>query len=508
MKTMKIIPITLLCLMITVTLVSATHTTTVTMTPNSWAKNTVKTVSVSVTNNGADNIVNVELVVPQDSNHVPLYIVGDVTRPEGWTFTLKGDPVTKITWVATGSGIASGNSLNLFGIDLTSPSASGNYNWAWTTTDNKVGTYTGSITTTVGQAPVSYFVISGVPTSSIAGNSFKFNVKAFGDDNQIKTDYTGTVTFTSTDIKAILPFGYTFLVSDYGSKDFSITFKSAGTQTFTITDSSAGISKDSLKVLVKPGAATDIGILPENKQVSINEKVEFQVLAKDNYDNTFDVTDKATLTIDKKAGGSWNKNVYTTENEGTWIVIANYNSLVSGTTLIVKAGVTTQINKTTIVTPTEQINITSAIEGVKPEMELTAPDKVTIAPGANDTVIVTVNNYGSSDLKNVEVNVSGIPSDWVNIYPLLNDVPANSSKDYLVIIFVPQNETESKTIVFTASSAEGVSATGNTSLVISTAPTGIFALPKNLLQLGVVIIAVAAVVIIGWELWFRKPKSK
>jgi len=35
-----------------------------------------------------------------------------------------------------------------------------------------------------------------------------------------------------------------------------------------------------------------------------------------------------------------------------------------------------------------------------------------------------------------------------------------------------------------------------------------FTFPKDVLQLGVVIIAVAAVVIIGWELWFKKPKSK
>jgi hypothetical protein len=31
-------------------------------------------------------------------------------------------------------------------------------------------------------------------------------------------------------------------------------------------------------------------------------------------------------------------------------------------------------------------------------------------------------------------------------------------------------------------------------------------LTKNLLNLGIVIIAVAALILIGWELWFRKPK--
>jgi hypothetical protein len=495
MKIAKIMPIAILFLIVSVTIVSATHTSTVTMTPSSWTKNTEKAISISVTNNGPDNIVKVELIVPKDSNQVPIYVVNDVTRPEGWTYSIS---TSRITWVTTGSGIASGSSLNLFGIDVTSPSTSGDYKWSWTTTDNKGGNYTGTVTTTVGKAPVSYFVISGAPTSSIAGNSFKINVKAYGDDNQIKTDYSGTISFTSTDINAILPSDYAFQATGYGSKDFTITYKTSGNQTFTVKDSTAGISKESTKTSVKPGAATDIGINPEDKTVSAGEKVEYIVLAKDALGNVFDVTGDATLTIDKKAGGSWNKSVYTTEKEGTWIAIASYGSLVSGTTLTV--------GKVTVVTPTEQINITPTVPEV-PVLSLTIPETITIAPGANDTTVVTVNNNGDKELTGVEINVSGVPSEWVSIYPLLNDIPAKSSKDYLVIIFVPQNETESRTVVFTAKSGEQT-ASENTSLVISSAPTGTFTMPKNLLQLGVVIIAVAAVVIIGWELWFKKPKAK
>jgi hypothetical protein len=75
-------------------------------------------------------------------------------------------------------------------------------------------------------------------------------------------------------------------------------------------------------------------------------------------------------------------------------------------------------------------------------------------------------------------------------------------------VFVPQNESGTKEINFIAKSSEGVNATKSTELVISSAPTGTLVMPKNILQLGVVIIAVAAVVIIGWELWFKKPKPK
>ena len=166
-----------------------------------------------------------------------------------------------------------------------------------------------------------------------------------------------------------------------------------------------------------------------------------------------------------------------------------------------------------MVTPTEQVNITESIPTgttgeVVPQMSLTVPESIKIAPGANETTIVTVNNNGDKGLTGVEVKVTGVPSEWINIYPLLNDIPAKSSKDYLVMVFVPSNETESKTLEFSAKSSEGVTATNNVSLTLTKTPTGSFAMPKNVLQLGVVIIAVAAVVIIAWELWFKKPKSK
>lgn len=495
MKTAKILYAAILFL-ITVTLVNANHTASLTMTPSSWAKNTEKSVSITVTNNGPDNIVKIELFVPLDSNKNPIYIVGDITRPEGWTYTVTGSPITKITWIATGQGIASGSSLGLFGIDVTSPDTSGDYKWSWITTDNKGQTYSGTVTTTVGKAPLAYFVISGVPTSLNAGGTFKINVKAYGDDGQIKTDYTGTIHFTSTDAKAVLPSDYTFTASDYGSKDFTITYKTAGEQSFKIEDSLAGISKESVKTLVKAGTPIEITITPQDKKVNVGDTVEFKVLAKDSFENEIDVTNKATISIDKKAGGSWNASVYKTENEGTWVVIASYNNLFAGTTLTVI--------KVTEVVPPENV---TEIPEVVPEISLSVPESITIAPGANDTTIITVNNNGNVELKGVEIEVSGVPSDWISIYPLQNDIPAKSSKDYLVIIFVPKNESGTKTIEFKAKAGE-LTATKNTSLTISAAPTGIFAMPKNLLQLGVVIIAVAAVVIIGWELWFKKPKSK
>ena len=488
----------ILCIAISATLVLATHTSTLSMSPNSWAKSTAKSVSISVDNTGGDNIVKIELVIPKDSNQNPIYSVdmSGITTPQGWTFTTTGNPINTITWVATGSGIASGSSLNLFGIVATSPETSGNYQWSWTTTDSNKGTNSGIVTTSVGQAPLSYFTISNVPSTTVAGNIFTITVRAYGDDNLVKTDYTGTISFSSTDSKAVLPVDYTFKASDAGTKVFSIAYDSSGNQSFTVKDLTAGISKTSTITLVKPGPAISIEISPEDKAVYAGDKVEFKVLAKDNFGNTFDVTSLSKFNIEKNAGGSWNKNVYTAEKEGVWGVSATYNDFISLTTLAV--------GKATAI-PSGEVNVTPT---VPEEVSLSAPETISIAPGSNDTMIVTVNNNENTALNSVEINVEGVPSDWVIVYPPVNDVPANSSKDYLVIVIVPANETGTKNIEFLAYSDQGLIAMSNTSLVISTTPTSMFTFPKDVLQLGVVIIAVAAVIIIGWELWFRKPKSK
>jgi len=496
MKTTKIMTTAILCLMISATLVLATNTATVTMNPTSWAKSTAKSVSIVVTNNGPDTITKVELTIPESSNLVPLYSIEDVTTPsvcmQSATKRINQNYPYKIIWDCT--GISSGNSIT-FGLTATSPSASGNYQWSW-----KAGSATGTVTTTVGQAPLSYFTISNVPSTSVAGNIFTITIRAYGDDNLVKTDYTGTISFSSTDTKAVLPVDYTFQPLDAGTEVFSVAYDSSGNQSLTVKDSTAGISKTSTITLVKPDSAIDIVIEPADKAVYVGEKVEYKVLAKDSFGNSFDVTSKATFA--KNEGGSWNKSVFTASKEGVWVVIASYSSLVVGTTLAVGKGTAP------VETPTQPINITPTVPETTAEVTLSVPETLTIAPGSNDTMIITVNNNGDKDLTGVEIKVEGVPSDWVNVYPVANDVPTKGSKDYLVIVIVPANETESKTIEFIASSDQGITATKSTSLVISSAPTSMFTFPKNVLQLGVVIIAVAAVVIIGWELWFKKPKSK
>lgn len=196
--------------------------------------------------------------------------------------------------------------------------------------------------------------------------------------------------------------------------------------------------------------------------------------------------------------------MYTAEKEGSWIVIGTYNGLADGTTLIVKQG--------TIVPPVEnetQPEETQENETTPQpleEMSIKTQDSLTIAPGSNETFVVTVSNVGSKDLADVSLSAVNVSSDWISTYPSKITIEAGSSKYFLVVLSVPSgsNETTSRTISLIATSSDGTTTKKDISLTVSSAPTGLVGFSKNLLNLGIVIVAVAALVLIAWELWFRK----
>lgn len=509
---MKLLPVAIIILILSVTIVIAGHVADVSLSPLEWAANTDKDVSLTVKNTNGDNIIKVELQVPE-SNQAPLYIIKEYGEPSGWKYetrTRDGQVKPyKIIWTSS-SGIATGESKT-FGFTVQSPVTAGEYKWTWKTTDTKDGTDTDSITTRISLPTVSYFIIT-VPKSTGAGESFKATVKAYGSDNQIKTDYTGTISFTSSDPKAILPSSYTFQLTDQGSKDFFITYKTIGNQSFTINDNSAKILQNSIPTKVNLAQITTIGITPSDSKAGIGATVTFTATAEDKYKNQLDITDKVLWSIDKEAKGTWTKNVYKIEKQGVWTVTASYSNALGATSLTVTSEVVQP--KETNVTVKENVTVGTEIPGQIPQgqptkkIEIQGEESLTLAPGTNETTIFTVNNVGNTDLKGVELKFTGVPKEWVTVYPTTTSIDAGKSKDYLIIVTLPENVSKDQTIGFVATSSEGVIAEKNLAIKVQTSPTGIaLAVPKNVIQLGVVIIAVAAVIIIAWELWFKKPKK-
>ena len=69
-----------------------------------------------------------------------------------------------------------------------------------------------------------------------AGSSTEIAVVALDANSRPVRDYTGTVSFTSTDSSATLPSNYTFTTDDQGYAVFNVTPSAVGTTTITVTD--------------------------------------------------------------------------------------------------------------------------------------------------------------------------------------------------------------------------------------------------------------------------------
>ena len=510
MKFGKIVFSAILFALVSMTLVSALHTSSVSMAPSDLTPGIEQDVLMKVTNHGGDPIIHVELIVPEKYDGTPAYIISEVTTPGGWEYSVTSKPGMtpyKITWETSGSGISSGNYMS-FGFKVKSPSLIGDYELTVKTIDSKGSE---SIETSSSMAPFSRFVITGEPLSVDAGRTFTVTVKAYGDDGKLKTDYTGRVVIGSTDNRAVLPVPYIFRESDEGERKFSIVFKSVGDRAIIVTDESAGVSEMSDMIKIGPGKVGSIRISPDDLKVVSGTSLEFQASATDIYGNVFDVTGDVIWDIDNKAEGKWRQNVYTTEKNGVWSVEATFLGVTGATYLSVQD----QIVSTPVVTPPVQkpTEIEQEPDQEQPivvpiitaEMTIGSSETVTVDAGEEETLSLTVENIGNTDLTGVSLSYIGVSDEWVEIYPSSEDIEAGTSREFLVSITVPENVSETQEITITATSNEGASSEKEITLYAGTAPTGfLIGVSKNLLQMAVVIIAIATVVIIVWELWFRK----
>ncbi|MBW4525332.1 MAG: Ig-like domain-containing protein [Phormidium tanganyikae FI6-MK23] len=135
------------------------------------------------------------------------------------------------------------------------------------TANTIAGTYstTGSVTGVVTPATfsltntpdvVTRFDVAGFPSTTTAGNAGSFNITAFDQFNNLATNYTGTVGFSSSDANSTLPSAATLT---NGTRSFNGIFRTAGTQSLTATDSNLSVSGSQTGITVNPAAPYFIG---------------------------------------------------------------------------------------------------------------------------------------------------------------------------------------------------------------------------------------------------------
>jgi hypothetical protein len=181
-----------------------------------------------------------------------------------------------------------------------------------TATDTATASLTGTDGgITVNPAPASQFVLTA-PSSATAGVPFSVTVTAEDSFGHTVTDYTGTVSFSSNDYRAVLPPDYTFTATDAGVHTFSVTLAGVGETTVSATDWSNGIT-GSATMTVSPGAISKMVVGGFTSPATAGVAGTFAVSLQDAYGNLvpgytgtvqFSTSDPQATIIDPVTGNT------------------------------------------------------------------------------------------------------------------------------------------------------------------------------------------------------------
>jgi CSLREA domain-containing protein len=129
--------------------------------------------------------------------------------------------------------------------------------------------------------------VTGVISPTMAGGAVTITVTARDATGLAASTYAGKVHFTSSDAQAVLPSDYTFTATDHGVHIFYVTFKTAGAQSVTATDSANSAINGTLgAITVAPAAATTLVVAGYPLPTAVGTNGNFTVTAVDAFGNT------------------------------------------------------------------------------------------------------------------------------------------------------------------------------------------------------------------------------
>jgi hypothetical protein len=166
-------------------------------------------------------------------------------------------------------------------------------------TDTLDASISGSAVVHVGAGTPAHIVLTGLPASTVAGALLSPVVTVEDDYGNPVPDYSGTVTFASSDPHATVPSPYGFVPSDGGSKAFTdeLVLRTAGSQTVSVSDVTLP-GTASVSVSVGAGSLDHLTLLPAATTVPAGSGAAFRAQGYDAYGNSLgDVTAGLTLSI-------------------------------------------------------------------------------------------------------------------------------------------------------------------------------------------------------------------
>jgi hypothetical protein len=154
-----------------------------------------------------------------------------------------------------------------------------------TVTDTSSSSITGGAAVSISPAAASAMIVAGFSSPITAGVAGSLTVTLKDAYGNIATGYTGTVHFTSSDAEAALPANYTFTSADAGKHTFSVTLKTAGTQSITEMDTvSANLQSTDSDITVKSAAASKF-VLSAPSSIQPGVPLGLTVTVEDAYGN-------------------------------------------------------------------------------------------------------------------------------------------------------------------------------------------------------------------------------
>ncbi len=286
-----------------------------------------------------------------------------------------------------------------------------------TATDLANPAMTGAVSSDATPPIPTAFVVSGYPGTT-AGVANTFTVTVRDSIGQVATGYTGTVVFSSSDVRAGLPASYTFTAADAGAHTFTATLKTAGTQSVTARDA-AGLTGTETAIVVTPAAFSGYRMStsifnPEGMLVTADAVIPVTVTATDAFGNvvtnyggtaTFSSTDPlATLPA---------AYAFTAADAGT-------HTFNVGLHTATKTGQTWSVSVVDASAPTSLATIPGfeVINGVATKFALAVPSNITA--GLPFTLKVTVTDAWGNPVKNYfgtvhfadTAGAAGLPADY------------------------------------------------------------------------------------------------
>ena len=187
---------------------------------------------------------------------------------------------------------------------------------------------------TVNVASGIYFVVSGFPSTTVAGVAHSVTVIAYDAYGNLATGYAGTVKITSSDSKAVLPPSDN-LTDGVGS--FTVTLNTAGTQTIMATDTvNSSINGLQNGITVNAGGLDHFAFSFVGPQTA-GAPFSVTITAKDSSNNTV-TSYSGTPTLSCSAGSITPSSATGGFESGIWIGSVTVTIAGSGVTITTTDG--------------------------------------------------------------------------------------------------------------------------------------------------------------------------